>query len=181
MRFSLKLVVIQTLLASLAFLQNETFFISFKHCDLNWKVTQKPGSSIIRLYLLHIFVKSYKKGIRNKSFLPVKKPVAALKLVPIRYASSKRHLPDWTALAFAPLAPSPFRPIRSRLATNSGQVRLVGFQFSDDFWGINRHAASMTWLWPTLEQIWWDQCRSAGILSKVSYIIWLDGAFVCRT
>ena len=125
--------------------------------------------------------KATKKGIRNKSFLPVKKPVAALKLVPIRYASSKRHLPDWTALAFAPLAPSPFRPIRSRLATNSGQVRLVGFQFSDDFWGINRHAASMTWLWPTLEQIWWDQCRSAGILSKVSYIIWLDGAFVSRT
>ena len=125
--------------------------------------------------------KATKKGIRNKSFLPVKKPVAALKLVPIRYASSKRHLPDWTALAFAPLAPSPFRPMRSRQGTNSGQVRLVGFQFSDDFWGINRHAVSMTWLWPTLEQIWWDQCRSADTLSKVSYTTWLDGAFVIRT
>ena len=140
--------------------------------------------SLDSMYLLVCITfswKATKKGIRNKSFLPVKKPVAALKLVPIRYASSKRHLPDWTALAFAPLAPSPFRPMRSRQGTNSGQVRLVGFQFSDDFWGINRHAASMTWLWPTLEQIWWDQCRSADTLSKVSYITWLDGAFVIRT
>ena len=148
----------------------------FHEFETLWSVLKnvtKPGSSIIGFYVptcvYHIFVKSYKKGIRNKSFLPVKKPVAALKLVPIRYASSKRHLPDWTALAFAPLAPSPFRPMRSRQGTNSGQVRLVGFQFSDDFWGINRHAASMTWLWPTLEQIWWDQCRSADTLSKVSY------------
>ena len=40
-------------------------------------MTQKPGSSIIGFYVptcvYHIFVKNYKKGIRNKSYLPVKK------------------------------------------------------------------------------------------------------------
>ena len=53
----------------------------------------------------------------KQKFFTGKKPVAAWKVVPIRYASSKRSLSDWPAPAFAAVAPSQFQPIGGR-ATN---------------------------------------------------------------
>ena len=63
-----------------------------------------------------------------------------------------------------------FSQSQAVLPTNPTWIRLVGFQFSYDFWAIRRHADSVTWLLPILEQIWWDLCHSQATLSKVGFL-----------